>query len=108
MTSRGEVPEVRRFLEVFFGDQNELKLDDINSERGRAADIRPWVDRLVGEVPLSSVVPYKFFDSSGKPNYRWYGLARSGRELRDLSESLTAFVVPTWSTFRGGTGISEQ
>lgn len=101
MISGSEVSEVRRFLETFFGDQNELKLREIDSEGGSGADIRPWVDRLAGDVPLSSVVPHKFLDAAGKHNYHWYGLARSGRELRDLSENVMAFVGPTWSTFRG-------
>jgi len=84
----------RQFLEQFFGDGNHLKLDAIGSADGSARMLQPWLARL--EQGLPSVLPYKHDQGTD-----WYGVAQSVRQLRSLREDLTAFVGPTWSTFRG-------
>lgn len=93
-----ENPDVRKFLDLFFGDQNELKLDEV---KGADNPLLPWIKRLDLIPPLPTVLPYKYRDHKGVQHYNWYGTAHSGRELRDLAEHLTAFIGPTWSTFRG-------
>src|ERR1043165_6747403 len=99
--SENTAPRARLFLERFFGEHNELKLERIEGGQGRAGVLLPWVKRLTLIPPLSTVIPHKFSDASGDAQYNWYALAQSDRELRDLNEDLTAFVGPTWSTFRG-------
>jgi hypothetical protein len=89
------------FLERFFGEHNELKLEEIESGSGVAGLLLPWVTRLKLVHPLPTIVARKFVDDEGLARYTWYGVAQTQRELRDLSEDLTAFVGPTWSTFRG-------
>jgi hypothetical protein len=84
----------RQFLERFFGDGNHLKLSAIESADGSARMLQPWIVRL--EQGLPSVLPYKHDQGTD-----WYGVAQSERQLRGLGEDLTAFVGPTWSTFRG-------
>ncbi len=89
------------FLERFFGEHNELKLEEIETGSGAAGVLLPWVTRLKLVNPLPTIVARKFVDDEGLARYTWYGVAQTQRELRDLSEDLTAFVGPTWSTFRG-------
>jgi len=86
--------DTRQFLEHFFGDGNQIKLDAIESANGSARMLQPWLTRLERNLP--SVLPCKHDRGTD-----WYGVARSERELRSLGEYLTAFVGPTWSTFRG-------
>lgn len=86
--------DTRQFLEHFFGDGNQIKLDAIESAGGSARMLQPWLIRL--EQNLPSVLPCKHDRGTD-----WYGVAQSDRELRSLREDLTAFVGPTWSTFRG-------
>lgn len=93
-----ENPNVRKFLDLFFGDQNELKLDEVKSVNN---SLLPWIKRLDSSPPLPTVLPHKYRDHKGVQHYTWYGTAHSGRELRDLAENLSAFIGPTWSTFRG-------
>lgn len=99
--SESENSKTRIFLENFFGNQNELKLEDIEQGKGAAGVLLPWIKRLDSPEPLPTVVPHKFRDQAGTVRYNWYAIAHSGRELRDLGENLMAFVGPTWSTFRG-------
>jgi hypothetical protein len=99
--SENTTPRTRPFLERFFGEHNELKLEQIESGQGAAGVLLPWIKRLTLIPPLSTVIPHKFSVAGGDAQYNWYGLAQSERELRDLNEDLTAFVGPTWSTFRG-------
>jgi len=86
--------DTRQFLERFFGDANQIKLNAIESADGSARMLQPWIVRL--EQGLPSVLPYKRDQGTD-----WYGVAQSERQLRSLREDLTAFVGPTWSTFRG-------
>ena len=86
--------DTHQFLERFFGDDNQIKLNAIESANGSARMLQPWIVRL--EQGLPSVLPYKHDQGTD-----WYGVAQSERQLRSLREDLTAFVGPTWSTFRG-------
>ncbi|MDQ3802284.1 MAG: hypothetical protein M3416_00275 [Acidobacteriota bacterium] len=99
--SEDTAARTRLFLVRFFGEHNELKLDQIEGGQGAAGVLAPWVKRLTLTPPLASVIPHKFSVAGGEARYNWYALAHTERELRDLNEDLTAFVGPTWSTFRG-------
>ena len=83
-------PEIQTFLDRFFSKPNLLNPES-------KPEIRHWIDRLILPEPLATVVPCwcegKVID--------WYGLAFDARQLRELGESLTAFVGPTYTTFRG-------
>lgn len=82
--------EIREFLERFFGRGNRLTFERVQTN----TFLQPWIARL--EKGLPSVLPYARATETD-----WYGLAFSEQQLRGLREELTAFVGPTWSTFRG-------
>jgi hypothetical protein len=82
--------EIQAFLDRFFAAPNLLKPDS-------KPEIQRWVDRLTLPEALPTVLPCwregRIVD--------WYALAFDARQLRTLGESLTAFVGPTYTTFRG-------
>ncbi len=86
--------ELRPFLEQFFGDVNLLNLHEIETASHPTNILEPWLKRI--ESGLPTVLPCKRQQGTD-----WYGIAQSERQLRNLGEHLTAFVGPTWSTFRG-------
>jgi hypothetical protein len=83
-------PEVQTFLDSFFAKPNRLT-------PARKPEIAQWVARLSSQEPLATVLPCwreeKVVD--------WYGIAFNDREFRALGEGLTAFVGPSYTTFRG-------
>jgi hypothetical protein len=88
--------ETQNFLNRFFGEGNKFHLNAIKSSQGKASRILPWVMRITDQQENSTVLP-RWVDSQ----IVWYGIARSEREFRSLSEELVAFVGPTYSNFRG-------
>jgi len=82
--------EIREFLEQFFGNGNRLTLEKAQKN----SFLQPWIARLAKGLP--AVLP-----CARETETDWYGLAFSEQQLRGLREELTAFVGPTWSTFRG-------
>jgi hypothetical protein len=88
--------ESREFLQQFFGNGNYLTLEKVQKN----TFLRPWIARL--EKGLTSVLPYA--SSTGT---EWYGLAFSEQQFRGLREELTAFIGPTWSTFRGQRAVLD-
>lgn len=82
--------EIREFLKQFFGKGNRLKLEQAQKN----TFLRPWIARL--EKGLPTVLPHVHETETD-----WYGIAFSEQQFRGLREELTAFVGPTWSTFRG-------
>lgn len=92
-------PDVYPFLTRFFGEGNQLDLEKIEGDVDNAGLLLPWVRRLTVSDPLPTVLPRR--DVANPSNIVWYGIARSDQQLRSLGEELTAFVGPTWSTFRG-------
>src|ERR1051326_4344938 len=95
------LPPTTIFLHRFFGAQNELKLEEIETGNGPAGVLLPWIARLKLAHPLPTVIAHKFSDDNGSNSYVWYAIAHTEREFRDLREDLMAFVGPTWSNFRG-------
>lgn len=87
--------EIREFLEQFFGKGNRLKLAQVEG-RSAATSVffRPWLTRLAKRLP--TVLP-----CAHEMETDWYGIAFSEQQFRGLQEELTAFIGPTWSTFRG-------
>ncbi len=83
-------PEVANFLARFFSAPNQLRQDS-------KPEMRIWIERLAGSEMLPTVLPCwrtgKIVD--------WYGLAFDDRQMNALGESLTAFIGPTYTTFRG-------
>jgi hypothetical protein len=78
------------FLKRFFAPPNRLTI-------ASKPELAHWVARLSGPEPKATVLPC-WRDGA---IVDWYGLAFSDRELRTLAEGLTAFVGPSYSTFRG-------
>lgn len=83
-------PEVKAFLERFFTPPNQLRQDS-------KPEIRIWVERITRAESLPSVLPCW---RTGK-EVDWYGLAFNDRQMSVLGESLTAFVGPSYTSFRG-------
>src|SRR5262249_39125638 len=83
-------PGVSAFLDRFFTKPNQLT-------PASKPELPHWVARLGGPEPLPSVLPCW----RGGKVVDWYGLAFNDRELRALGESLTAFIGPSYTTFRG-------
>src|SRR5271157_2959450 len=78
------------FLDRFFASPNRLRA-------GSKPELAYWVERLAKREPLPTVLPCWRPDGG----VDWYGLAFDERQLRALGESLTAFVGPSYTTFRG-------
>lgn len=87
------------FLAAFFGLGNDLSVDDLRSSHPDLAD---WLERrtdAVRETPTAAhVLPRRTGGTT-----KWYGLAHSDRQLRELAERLGAFVGPTYARFERGT-----
>src|SRR5688572_27322038 len=82
------------FLAAFFAPPNDIAFVDIKVG-GKAAHLVPWVERLLLEPSLPTVLPCR---SQGR--IQWYGVALSEAQLGVLGEQLLAFIGPTYSTFR--------
>ncbi len=90
MTPPTHAHDTGGFLSRFFGPPNQ-----INEEKDPR--LTPWIDRLRRAEPLPSVLPC----FRGGQVVDWYGVAFDDRQWRSLGEDLTAFVGPTFTTFRG-------
>lgn len=90
MTPTGQTRDVGGFLARFFVPPNQIN-------EGKDPRLTPWIDRLRRAEPLPSVLPC----FRGGQVVDWYGLAFDERQWRSLGEDLTAFVGPTFTTFRG-------
>jgi hypothetical protein len=77
------------FLKTFFAPPNRLA-------QTSKPEIPSWAERVRGPAPQPTVLPCWRTDGVD-----WYGIAFDDRQLRSLGESLTAFVGPTYTTFRG-------
>lgn len=86
--------DIRRFLDLFFGEGNLPSLEGIYDPDSSHAKIRPFVDRLAKE-PEATVLPY--IDS--KKKVTWFGLAFNDAQYSQLDDGLTAFMGPSFSTF---------
>lgn len=78
------------FLDRFFNAPNKLTRDS-------KSELPHWIARITRPDPLSTVLPC--WRESGVVD--WYGLAFDDRQFRALGESLTAFVGPSYTNFRG-------
>jgi hypothetical protein len=90
MTPTGQSRDVGGFLARFFAPPNQIN-------EGKDPRLTPWIDRLRRAEPLPSVLPC----FRGGQVVDWYGVAFNERQWRSLGEDLTAFVGPTFTTFRG-------
>jgi hypothetical protein len=90
MTPTPKNPTVEAFLGRFFTDPNRLRQES-------KPEIGIWVERIRRSDPQPTVLPC----FRGGSTVDWYGLAFDDRQLTALGESLTAFVGPTYTTFRG-------
>jgi len=89
--SGNSAASVPGFLARFFASPNRLRAES-------KPELAHWIERVEREDPLPSVLPCWRADGT----IDWYGLAFNERQFRALGESLTAFVGPSYSTFRGG------
>jgi hypothetical protein len=90
MTPASTNPAVEAFLGRFFTDPNRLRQES-------KPEIGIWVERIRCGDPQPTVLPC----FRGGTTVDWYGLAFDDRQLTALGENLTAFVGPTYTTFRG-------
>lgn len=90
MMPAGQSQGVSDFLARFFAPPNQIN-------EGKDPRLTPWIDRLRRTEPLPSVLPC----FRGGQIVDWYGVAFDERQWRSLGENLTAFVGPTFTTFRG-------
>jgi hypothetical protein len=78
------------FLAGFFGEGNDLSPATLADS---APELATWLDerlvRLRQDPGSVHVLPRRIAGST-----RWYGLAHSGRQLKELSQVLEAFTVP--------------
>lgn len=81
---------VEAFLERFFSSPNRLGRD-------AKPELPNWIARIIRPEPLPAVLPC--WRETG--DVVWYGIAFDDRQFRALGESLTAFVGPTYTNFRG-------
>lgn len=81
--------DVDSLIAEFFGAGNDLNLDDL------APDLAAWLEARIISMraePLGAhVLPRRVGATT-----RWYGLAHSPRQLRELQQGLDAFVGPTY------------
>jgi hypothetical protein len=92
-----DVLEPGALAAAFFGPGNGYAWDGPDRPR-----IQAWVDDL--RHPGRPVfLPRRLADG----RVRWYALARSSRQARDLSEQLVAFLGPTYSDFDGRTAALD-
>jgi hypothetical protein len=87
-------------LQRFFSAPNRLEIDRIeqsDEDRG-VGRFRRWIVPLRLPQPQATLLPCQ--REAGGP-VDWYAIAFDDRELRTLSEELTAFAGPSYSHFRG-------
>jgi hypothetical protein len=81
------------FLAGFFGEGNDLSPAALADN---APELAAWLDERLAQLrqdPGSAhILPRRI---AGKT--RWYGLAHSGRQLKELSQVLEAFTVPAYA-----------
>src|SRR5262249_43323577 len=90
MTPAGHGRDIPGFLLQFFGPPNQ-------TNEGKDPRLTPWIDRLRRAEPLPTVLPCV----RGGQIVDWYGVAFDERQWRSLGEDLTAFIGPSFTTFRG-------
>lgn len=84
------------FVKDFFAGENDYRWESITSGDPEDREIWPWIQRLLADPPLPTVLPYA---KGGKTV--WYAIAPSSHELRRLAADIMAFLGPTWTDFRG-------
>ena len=81
------------FLAGFFGEGNDLSPATLADS---APELATWLDerlvRLRQDPGSVHILPRRIAGST-----RWYGLAHSGRQLKELSQVLEAFTVPAYA-----------
>jgi hypothetical protein len=91
--------EIEAFLQRFFTEPNGITLSKIEEAKGpAAASVREWLAEL---RQSRGVVILPCLRGGAR---EWYGLAFNERQYRALLELIGAFVGPSYSTFRGGSG----
>ena len=81
------------FLARFFGEGNDLSPAALADN---APELAAWLDerlaRLRQDPGSAHILPRRIADKT-----RWYGLAHSSRQLKELSQVLEAFTVPAYA-----------
>ena len=81
------------FLGVFFGQGNDLSLAALTDS---APELAAWLEERLARIRQDQrsahVLPRRIADKT-----RWYGLAHSDRQLKELSQVLEAFTVPAYA-----------
>jgi hypothetical protein len=81
------------FLARFFGQGNDLSPAALADN---APELAAWLDerlaRLRQDPASAHILPRRIADKT-----RWYGLAHSSRQLKELSQVLEAFTVPAYA-----------
>ena len=90
------------FLTSFFAPPNRIEFSHVFRPDGKWKHVRPLVDQLQLDPIRPTVLPYW-----GAERTYWYGLAFSEAQLSELRDDLTAFVGPSYSTFRGNRAVLD-
>jgi hypothetical protein len=91
-------PLATEFLTRFFcAPGNQILLRDIDNPRSKVSALQP----LVNEVRKAAWCPTVLPRRNEKGELIWYGLAPDEQQLRVIAERVTAFVGPSYSSFRG-------
>ena len=85
--------DVESFLSAFFGAGNDLSVENLRSSHPELAQ---WLEDRIAAVRADPDASHVLPRRAGATT-RWYGLAHSVRQLRELAEHLTAFVGPTYA-----------
>lgn len=85
--------DVDAFLASFFGPGNDLSVDDLRSSHPGLAR---WLEDCIASVRTDPGSAHVLPRRAGAVT-KWYGLAHSDRQLRELTDRLTAFVGPTYA-----------
>jgi hypothetical protein len=85
--------DVDAFLASFFGAGNDLSIDDLRSTH---PDLARWLEDRISTVRADTGAAHVLPRRAGAAT-KWYGLAHSDRQLRELTERLAAFVGPTYA-----------
>ncbi len=95
----GYSKELLEFLQVFFGDDNDLKFDYVMHNNGNAYQaIREMIEPLKTDQP--AILPRR----KDKRPVLWYGMAFSQSQLNKLWEETNAFVGTSYSNLKPGRG----
>lgn len=95
MTEKGQA--VQEFLEVFFGEGNQVPSEVLDSSSSDPATVELQPFLRLARVDWERLILPRITTEG----LSWYALAKNSRAARVLQEELLAFVGPSYTDFRG-------